>query len=58
LVMCARRVASGEMRLVTIELETIGASLRQKEITCKQAIEWARQEGLEYWIKMGPEGRR
>jgi hypothetical protein len=42
-------------RLATNEFDTIGISLRQKIITCEQALEWARDEGLIGWIRLGPE---
>ena len=38
LVMSALRVASAEARLVANTLDTIGASLRQKAISCQDAL--------------------
>ena len=55
LMLSALRVASAQARLVANQIDTIGASLRQKAITCKDALTWAQQEGVEHWIKFGPE---
>lgn len=54
LVLNALRVASTEARLVANQIETIGASLRQKAISCNDALIWARQEGVLHLIKFGP----
>jgi len=58
LMLSALRAASARARLATNELDTIGVSLRQKAITCAQALEWARDEGLLDWIRLGPEVSR
>ena len=58
LMLLALRAASARARLATNELDTIGVSLRQKAITCAQALEWARDEGLLGWIRLGPEVQR
>jgi hypothetical protein len=58
LMLSALRVASAQARLVANQIDTIGASLRQKAITCKDALEWAHQEGISHWIKFGPEAQR
>jgi len=58
LMLSALRAASARARLATNELDTIGVSLRQKAITCAQALEWARGEGLLGWIRLGPEVSR
>jgi hypothetical protein len=58
LVMSALRVASAETRLVGNQLDTIGAALRQRAITCEGALKWAKQEGLLHLIKFGPEARK
>jgi hypothetical protein len=55
LMLSALRAASARARLATNELDTIGVSLRQKAITCAQALEWARDEGLLGWIRLGAE---
>jgi hypothetical protein len=55
LVLSALRVASAETRLVANQIDTIGAALRQKAITCEGALRWAKQEGLLHLIKFGPE---
>jgi hypothetical protein len=57
LMLSALRVASAQARLVANQIDTIGASLRQKAITCKSALEWAEQEGILHWVKFGPEAR-
>jgi hypothetical protein len=53
-VMSALRVASAEARLVANTIDTIGASLRQKAITCEGALQWAAEEDLLHLIKFGP----
>ena len=54
LVMSALRVASAEARLVANTLDTIGASLRQKAVSCQEALIWAHEEDLLHLIKFGP----
>jgi hypothetical protein len=56
LMLTAFRAASARARLAVNELDSIGLSLRHKAITCAQALEWARDEGLIGWIRLGPEG--
>jgi hypothetical protein len=58
LMLSALRVASARARLIANQIDTIGASLRQKAITCKDALEWARQEEVDSWIVFGPEAKR
>jgi hypothetical protein len=53
--MSALRVASAQARLVANQIDTIGASLRQKSINCQQALEWAKEDGVLHLIKFGPE---
>jgi hypothetical protein len=55
LLLSALRAATARARLAATEFDTIGISLRQKLISCEQAIEWARDEGLAGWIRLGPE---
>ena len=55
LLLSALRAATARARLAANEFDTIGISLRQKLITCEQALEWARDEGLINWIRLGPE---
>jgi hypothetical protein len=55
LLLSALRAATARARLAANEFETIGISLRQKLITCEQALEWARGERLIGWIRLGPE---
>jgi hypothetical protein len=58
LMLSALRVASAQARLVANQIDIIGASLRQKAITCSDALAWAQQEGVIHWIKFGPEVRK
>jgi hypothetical protein len=58
LMLSALRVASARARLIANQIDTIGASLRQKAITCKDAMVWAQQEEIEGWIQFGPEAKR
>ena len=51
----ALRVASARARLVANQIDTMAASLRQKAITCDDALKWAKHEGILHWIKFGPE---
>jgi hypothetical protein len=55
LLLSALRAATARPRLAANEFDTIGISLRQKLITCEQALEWARNEGLIGWVRLGPE---
>jgi hypothetical protein len=55
LLLSALRAATARARLAANEFDTIGISLRQKLITCDQALEWAREEGLIGWVRFGPE---
>jgi hypothetical protein len=55
LMLSALRVASARARLVANQIDTMAASLRQKAITCDDALKWAKQEGILHWIKFGPE---
>jgi hypothetical protein len=55
LMLSALRAATARARLAATEFDSIGISLRQKLITCEQALEWARDEGLIGWIRLGPE---
>jgi hypothetical protein len=42
------------LRQVTVELNSIGVSLRHKAVNCEQALTWAAEEGLLDWIPLGP----
>jgi hypothetical protein len=55
LLLSALRAATARARLAATEFDSIGISLRQKLITCEQALKWARDEGLVGWIRLGPE---
>ena len=58
LMLSALRVASARARLVANQIDTIGASLRQKAISCQDALIWAQEEDLAGWIQFGPEAKR
>jgi hypothetical protein len=55
LLLSALRAATARARLAANEFDTIGISLRQKLISCEQALQWARDEGLIGWVRLGPE---
>ena len=55
LLLSALRAATARARLAANEFDTIGISLRQKLVTCEQALQWARDEGLIGWVRIGPE---
>ena len=46
LLLSALRAGTARARLAATEFDTIGISLRQKLVTCEQAVQWARDEGL------------
>jgi hypothetical protein len=58
LLLSALRAATARARLAATEFDTIGISLRQKLITCEQALQWARDQGLIDWVRIGPEAVR
>jgi len=49
-------LAVARSRLAVNALETIGVSLRHRQVTCDQAIEWLRDEGLIDHVHLGPPG--
>jgi hypothetical protein len=55
LLLSAIRAATARARLAATEFDTIGISLRQKLISCEQALQWCRDEGLIHWLRLGPE---
>jgi hypothetical protein len=55
LLLASIRAASARARLAVNELDSIGTSLRHRAVTCAQALEWAHEEGLLPWIRLGPE---
>jgi hypothetical protein len=55
LLLSALRAATARARLAATEFDTIGISLRQRLITCEQALDWARDQGLIGWVRLGPE---
>jgi hypothetical protein len=50
------RVAVNRARLDAATLDTISTRLRHRQITAEQAREWARAEGLERYLQIGPKG--
>jgi hypothetical protein len=54
LLLHALRAASARSRLIAIELDSIGVSLRQKVVNCEQALQWAREQNLLDLIHFGP----
>jgi regulator of extracellular matrix RemA (YlzA/DUF370 family) len=50
----ALRMATARSRLITNTLETIGVSLRHKQIDCDAAMKWLQEEGLLDLIQFGP----
>jgi hypothetical protein len=52
----ALRTAAARSRLETNVLDTIGVSLRHKQVSCDQALEWLRDEGLLRYVQIGPPG--
>jgi hypothetical protein len=50
------RMATARSRLITNTLETIGVSLRHKQIDCEGAMKWVQEEGLLDLIQFGPSG--
>jgi hypothetical protein len=57
LLLAALRAASARARLAVNELDSIGTSLRHRAVTCAGALEWANEEGLLPWIRLGPEAQ-
>jgi hypothetical protein len=55
LLLSSLRAAAARIRLAGAELDHIGSALRQKAITCEGALNWAREEGLLDWIRLGRE---
>jgi hypothetical protein len=58
LMLAALRVAGARARLIGNQIDTIAANLRQKAITCQEAVAWAKREKLIDWIALGPEVAR
>ncbi len=54
LMLSALRAATARAKLAANQFDSIGISLRQKLITCEQALQWARDEDLIGWIRLGP----
>jgi hypothetical protein len=48
------RAAVSKTKLITATLETISVQLRHRQITTEQAIQWARDEGVERYLQFGP----
>ena len=50
----AIRAASARARLATNVLDTIGASLRERMISCDEAVAWLEEEGLLAGVEYHP----
>ena len=48
------RTAAAKSRLATSAIETIGISLRQKQIDCEGALAWAKDERVFHHLVMAP----
>lgn len=55
LMLSALRAAVARAKLAANELESIGISLRQRAISCEEAMRWAKDEGVLGLIRLGPE---
>jgi hypothetical protein len=51
-------VAAARSRLVTNLLETVGVSLRHKQVSTEAAMQWLRDEGVLHLIDLEPPGAR
>jgi hypothetical protein len=54
LLVSALRVGSARARLIANELDTIQASVRQRAISCEDALIWAKEKDVMDWIQFGP----
>jgi hypothetical protein len=52
------RTATARSRLQTNLFETIGVSLRHRQIDCAAALAWLRDEGVIDHIQLGPKVRQ
>jgi hypothetical protein len=52
------RLAAARSRLATNVFDSVGVSLRHKQITVDGAMEWLRDEGLLSHIQLGPMGAK
>jgi hypothetical protein len=52
----ALRLATARSRLITNLLESVGTSLRHKQIDCEKAMEWLAEEGCVDLLELGPGG--
>jgi hypothetical protein len=50
----ALRVASARALLANNLFNSVGTSLRHRQITCEQALEWISEEGLLHHIDLEP----
>ena len=50
----AIRAASARARLATNVLDTIGVSLRERMVTCDEAVAWLAEEGLLEQVEWRP----
>jgi hypothetical protein len=54
----ALRTATARSRLVTNVLETVGVSLRHRQVNCDEAMQWLHEEGVLNHVEFGPGGAR
>jgi hypothetical protein len=54
----ALRMATARSRLITNTLETIGCSLRHKQIDCEAALLWLKDEGILDLVDFGPPSQK
>jgi hypothetical protein len=50
------RLAAARSRLATNVFDSVGVSLRHRQISADQALEWLRDEGLLDHVQIGPKG--
>ena len=53
--MAALRAATARARLAAVEFDSIGISLRQRLVTCEEALQWAHDENILGWIRLPAE---
>lgn len=54
--MHALRTAAARTRLVTNVLDTVGVSLRHRQVTTDEAMKWLAHEGVLDHVQLGPKG--
>ena len=50
------RTATARSRLITNVLETVGVSLRHRQVNTEEAMKWLNEEGVLDLIELGPPG--